>query len=248
MAEIQPRRPIRVVTTLTGETGLYSGEIVIVFVAGTTPALHIWDEPSGAWNNLVDVTENVDFAGTLDVTGNATFDSPVTMSSTVRVTGVGTFLAGSTNGDAAAVRKSAKVTVTATQLRKLAAAPKELVADPGDGFALVFLGALLQYRGTTVFDSVGAGEDLQVRYTNGSGGLVSQVVDTGNGGKTNMDFASADDDDYYVGPLAEATVTQSASLVLDNIGAGELASTDDDSDGNAILTVNIDYLLVTVEA
>lgn len=139
---------------------------------------------------------------------------------------------------ASPVRKVAKVAVTATEIRTLAAAPKTLVAGVA-GKAFVFLGALVKYiGGANPFDSVGAGEDLAIRYTNGAGQIVSPAIDT----TTDINLGATDDDESWLPPLATVVnPVTAAALVLDNVGGGELASTDDDSDGDGTLEVIIHY-------
>lgn len=138
------------------------------------------------------------------------------------------------------------VTVTATQIRNLAAAPKELVAAPGATKALVFRGALVSYRGgSNAFDSVGAGEDLAVRYENGSGALCSAALDT----TTDINFGATTDANATLAKLATTVIVPlNKSLVLDNIGGGELAAADDDANGDGIVTVVIEYEVHTVVA
>lgn len=70
--------------------------------------------------------------------------------------------------------------IAAAAVRTMNATPVELVAAPGSGFALEFLRAeVFMDYGTAAYDAVGAGDDLEIRYTNGSGTLVGAVETTG---------------------------------------------------------------------
>ena len=145
----------------------------------------------------------------------------------------------------APISKCDVVTVTAAQLRTLAASPVTLVAAAAGKF-YVFKGAVIQYRGgSNVYNSVGAGEDLAIRYTDGSGAIVSATLDT----TTDINFGSVTDDESYMPALATvvAPVTNSP-LVLDNVGAGELASADAAANGDGIITVTILYDVYTAIA
>jgi hypothetical protein len=73
----------------------------------------------------------------------------------------------------------AEVTVTAAEVLALFATPKTLVAAPGAGLVLDFLGALLilDYGGTA-YAGIAAGEDLVVRHTDASGAIVSTTLET----------------------------------------------------------------------
>jgi hypothetical protein len=146
----------------------------------------------------------------------------------------------------AGVRKVAVVTVSATEIRTLAASPKTLVSGPGATKALIFRGAYLQYRGgSNAFDSVGAGEDLAIRYTNGSGALVSAAVDT----TTDVNLGVTTDEETYIPALATVVnPVPNGALVLDNVGGGELAAADDDANGDGVITVTIEYDEMTLIA
>ena len=77
------------------------------------------------------------------------------------------------------VVRYAEVTVTAAEVLALNAAPKTLVAAPGAGRVLEFMGAILilDYN-AAAYAAVAAGEDLAIRYTDGSGAICSTTLET----------------------------------------------------------------------
>lgn len=72
------------------------------------------------------------------------------------------------------------VTVTSAEILALNATPKTLVPAPGAGKVLVFEGAVvaLDY-GSAAYAGIAAGEDLSIKYENGSGLEVAQCEATG---------------------------------------------------------------------
>ena len=73
----------------------------------------------------------------------------------------------------------AYVTITTAQLLALNATPIEIVAAPGAGKALIFEGMMIQKPSGTAYAGIAAGEDLSVKYTDGSGAEVAQCETTG---------------------------------------------------------------------
>jgi len=125
------------------------------------------------------------------------------------------------------------VTVSSAELLALNATPKELVAAPGAGKAIVLLGAtaFLDFE-TTAYDGIAAGEDLNINYTDGSGDTVATIEATG--------FLDAVADDLrYVYPLAAAAITpvDNAALVL-HMATGEIAT------GDSPLKIRVDYKII----
>jgi len=130
---------------------------------------------------------------------------------------------------------TANVTISAAELLALNAAPKSLVAAPGAGKALILVDAqlMLDYA-TTAYDGIAAGEDLEIRYTNGSGQLVATIETTG--------FLDATADAYrHIYPAAAAAITPvaNAALVMD-LASGEIAT------GNSPLKVRVRYREITL--
>jgi hypothetical protein len=97
------------------------------------------------------------------------------------------------------------VTLTAAQVKALNASPITLVAAPGAGFANVFEGAIVAFTyGTVAYGGIAAGEDLAIRYTDGSGAQAGAVETTGFLDQTSSQMR-------YVRPFANAA----AALVSD---------------------------------
>jgi hypothetical protein len=128
--------------------------------------------------------------------------------------------------------QSATVTVTTGELLALNATPKTLVAAPGTGYAIALDSAVvfLDYN-SAAYDGIAAGEDLTIRYTNGSGALLATVETTG--------FLDATADAVrFVQPTTTAAITpaDNAALVL-HLSTGEIAT------GNSPLKVKVNYYL-----
>lgn len=71
-----------------------------------------------------------------------------------------------------------KVRVTSAQLLALNATPKELVPAPGAGKHLEFLGAMIHKPAGTAYAGIAAGENMAIKYTNGSGAQVCTDVES----------------------------------------------------------------------
>jgi hypothetical protein len=69
-------------------------------------------------------------------------------------------------------------TVTSAQLLALNNAPIELVAAPDAGFAHVVRRVIVHKPAGTAYAGIAAGEDLTVKYTNGSGALAAGQIET----------------------------------------------------------------------
>lgn len=130
---------------------------------------------------------------------------------------------------------TANVTISTAELLALNAAPKTLVAAPGSGKALILVDVqlMLDYN-SAAYDGIAAGEDLEIRYTNGSGQLVATVESTG--------FLDATADAYrHVYPTSTAAIVPAANaaLVMD-LASGEIAT------GNSPLKVRLRYREITL--
>lgn len=128
-----------------------------------------------------------------------------------------------------------KVTVTSAQLLALNATPQTLVNAPGAGFALVFLGMLVNKPAGTAYAGIAAGEDLSVKYTDGSGAEVAQCETTGF-------LDQATDQIRYVHPHSAAsgnsaiTPVANAALVLQML-VGEIITGDSNLEIEVLYTI-----------
>lgn len=112
----------------------------------------------------------------------------------------------------------AEVAVTAAEMLAVRATPKTLVAAPGAGYALEFVSALFIYDYSAAYTETD--DNLAIRYTDGSGTVVSLTLET-----TGLLDATADKIST-ISPLAtDPLVTANAALVLHNTGNGELGGT-----------------------
>lgn len=128
---------------------------------------------------------------------------------------------------------SVDVTVATGELLALFATPKQLVAAPGAGKALILIDAQfsLVYN-SAAYAGIAAGEDLQISYTNGAGVKVADVETTG--------FLDATANAYrHVYPLADTAKipAANAALVL-SLLSGEITT------GNSPLKVRVRYRTV----
>lgn len=121
----------------------------------------------------------------------------------------------------AAPLKTATVTVSSAELLALNASPKTLIAAPAAGKALILVAAELWLDfATTKYDGIAAGEDLTIRYTDGSGALLATI-------ETDPFLAAEADAFRYVEPTTTAAITPvaDAPLVL-HLSTGEIATGD----------------------
>lgn len=133
-----------------------------------------------------------------------------------------------------------QVTLTAAEVKALAATQKTLVAAPGAGKAIQFLGAMLKLNyGSEVFTETA--DNLVIKYTNASGVAVSDVVEA-----TGFIDQSADTITNAI-PVKDAIVAgtscENQALVLDNNGDGEIAG---NASNDSTLSVDIVYRVVTL--
>lgn len=69
-------------------------------------------------------------------------------------------------------------TITSAQLLALYATPVELVPAPGSNKLLEFLSAVVHKPAGTAYAGIAAGEDLAIKYTDGSGTRVNTSLET----------------------------------------------------------------------
>ncbi len=136
---------------------------------------------------------------------------------------------------------SQEVTITTAQVLALNATPIQLVPAPGVGNALIFEGAIvmLDYA-TTAYDGIAAGEDLAIKYTDGSGLEVGRSETTGF-----LDQAADEKRWIYPQQAAPAAVSdiepvENAAFVLHLLTA-EIAT------GDSPLHVKIYYRVVPID-
>lgn len=129
--------------------------------------------------------------------------------------------------------QSATVTITTAELLALHATPKTLIAAPGTGYANVVnsMVLMLDYN-SAAYDGVAAGEDLEVRYTNGTGQLIATI-------ETDPFLTATADAIRYVGVGAVTAITpvDNAAIII-WLASGEIAT------GNSPLKVKIYYRVV----
>ena len=114
------------------------------------------------------------------------------------------------------------VEITTAQLLALNATPQQLLAAPGAGYAHILLGALFYKPDGTAYAGIAAGEDLAIRYTDGSGAILGECESTGF-----LDQATAQTRYAYpipagaTSPLLSVTPVANAALVLHGL-TGEI--------------------------
>lgn len=135
-----------------------------------------------------------------------------------------------TDYDFSKVINIAEVTVSSAELLALAASPKTVVADPGDGYVLEFISAILILdKGATAYDDAAADGDLVIRYTDGSGAIASTTLDADGF------IDGATDQIRTLKPITtDLTPVASSPLVLDNTG-------DEFTGGDGVLRVKVAY-------
>jgi hypothetical protein len=111
--------------------------------------------------------------------------------------------------------------ITATQMQTIAATPVAVVPAPGASKANIFLGADVFYDyGTAAYDSVGAGDDIEFRYTDGAGTLVGAIEATGFLDATSDQYRHAYPQSALGTVRSELTPTANAAIVC-TLGTGE---------------------------
>lgn len=135
----------------------------------------------------------------------------------------------------------ADVIITTAQVKALNATPKVIVAAPGAGIALIpVMWVIFMDYATTQYAGIGAGEDLALRYTDGSGAIQAVIETTG--------FLDQASDQYrYTEMLASASGTSvtdrtpvaNAALVM-HMTAGEIIT------GDSPLAVRLLYRTVNL--
>lgn len=155
---------------------------------------------------------------------------------------VGTAAAGSTVTVSLdeAVPNIANVSITSAQVKALETTQITLVAAPGAGKMIKFLGASLKlvYGGNNAFTE--SGDNLGIKYTDDSGVQVSNTIET-------TGFIDQTADTYTnAEPATDAIVAAAAAenqaLVLDNLGSAIAGNAADDN----TLEVSVLYRVVEI--
>ena len=133
------------------------------------------------------------------------------------------------------ILRYASVDLTNAEIKALRAAPKTLVAAPGANKIIEFVSAQLQLTaGANVLTE--AGVNMAIRYTDGTGAIVSQAIES-----TGFIDQAADTITNAL-PKIDAIVASAAAanaaLVLHNTGGGEFAG---NAAADATMTVKIAY-------
>lgn len=131
------------------------------------------------------------------------------------------------------------VSLTSAQIKALRAAPQSLVAAPGAGKLIEFVSAqlILDYGTNGLTEST---YNLAVRYTNGSGAIVSDAIETTGFIDQTVDAvnnAIAKKDN-----IIAASACANKALVLHNTGVGEIAG---NAANDSVLRVKVAYRVHT---
>lgn len=201
---------------------------------------------NGTW--YVYLTQTADGSGDVEfsVTSSATPAANTLMCAQVVISG-GAYGSGTTEVKTATGRKNllignqevhiAQATVSTSQILALNATPQTIIPAPGAGFAVVIDWAVffLDYN-AAAYAGIAAGEDLALRYTNGSGTVLATCEATGF-----LDQTS--DQTRFVYPYraasgaSEVTPTANAVVVLHML-TGEVTT------GNSPLYVRVAYRIL----
>lgn len=125
-----------------------------------------------------------------------------------------------------AIPQAVEVSLTAAEIKALATTPITLVAAPGAGKALKFMGASFKLvAGSEVLTE--AGDNLGIKYTDAAGVQVSQTIES-------TGFIDQAVDTYTNGEVAidgivAASAAENAALVLDNLGSNFAGNASNDA-------------------
>lgn len=138
------------------------------------------------------------------------------------------------------IMQYADVTMTSAEVKALAATQIELVAAPGAGKVLKFMGAVLKldYGGTNAFTETA--DNLTIKFVDDSGAAASQAIEmTGFIDQTADTYTTAEP---VINAIVAASAIENKALVLDNIN--------DEIAGNAAndntLVVRTFYQVITM--
>lgn len=123
------------------------------------------------------------------------------------------------------------ITVTSAELLALNTTPKAIVAAPAAGYAIIPVDArlFLDYN-STAYDGIAGGEDLVLRYTDGSGGIAATIEATG--------FLDAAADAHRYAIFSGLIVPTAAAALVLHMTSGNIAT------GNSPLKLRVRYRTV----
>jgi len=123
-----------------------------------------------------------------------------------------------TTFDLSPVINVVETTISAAAMKTARATPVELVAAPGAGYVLEFLGAVFIYDYTAAFTE--SSDNAVVRYTDGSGAIASTTLET-----TGLLDATSDQLRTLKAISTDLTPVANSPLVFHNTGDGEWGGT-----------------------
>jgi hypothetical protein len=132
------------------------------------------------------------------------------------------------------------VRLTAAQVLALNATPVALVPAPGASYALVLESVTIHKPAGTAYGGIAAGEDISVRYTDGSGTELAQIETTGF-----LDQATAQTRTAYPYRAASAISSQTPvanAAIVAHMLVGEITT------GNSPLDFEVRYRVVPASA
>lgn len=138
------------------------------------------------------------------------------------------------------VQASVYSTITSAQLLALNATPQTVVAAQGAGLAIIPRLVLVHKPAGTAYAGVAAGEDLVLKYTNGSGAQCSGVIETTGF----LDQATAQT--RYVGMQGSVTTTASDVTPVANAAVVMHLLVGEVTTGTSALHIRVWYDVVPV--
>jgi len=131
--------------------------------------------------------------------------------------------------------------VTSAQLLALNATPQTIIPAMGAGFAIVPTMVAVRHEGGTAYSGIAAGEDLVLKYTDGSGDQCSSVIETtGFLDQTTAQIRVAHGPASTGSTAGSFTPVANAPVVL-HLLTGEITTGDFD------LIVRVDYKLIRTD-
>lgn len=118
-------------------------------------------------------------------------------------------------------------TITSAQLLALNATPIQVVAAPGANKAIIVEDVIATKAAGTAYDGIAAGEDLALRYTDGSGTILASIEATGFLDQTTAQCRIASKVVPGIAITTNLTPTANAALVA-HMATGEIATGDSD--------------------